>query len=136
MLKLVNREKLPCVDFAFERLMEKAPHFKAHITVGIDDGLSLPPQGYEIKQEPERITVSAPDAAGLMYGVLDLARMIESSAVEPRRHEPYIKKRGIKFNLPLDARTPQLFRFLRQRPTEHIEHVGYGLLAQVFGHSG
>lgn len=49
------------------------------------------------------------DAVGAMYGGLDIAEAIRLGALEKLReadHSPYIPKRGIKFNIPLDLRTP------------------------------
>ena len=49
------------------------------------------------------------DTTGAMYAALDLAEAIAQGRLSslPRSdHAPYIEKRGIKFNIPLDARTP------------------------------
>jgi hypothetical protein len=66
------------------------------------------------------------DAAGAMYGALDVAEAIRLAGTVPvfapaktglspsaladllsdSDHAPYIARRGIKFNIPLDARTP------------------------------
>jgi hypothetical protein len=49
------------------------------------------------------------DPAGAMYGGLDLAEAIRCEALDAIKdghHSPYIARRGIKFNIPLDARTP------------------------------
>lgn len=71
------------------------------------------PQSYRIqmKQEGERriITVTGADQAGAMYGGLDIAEAISMGtldALKDSHHKPHIAKRGIKFNIPLDLRTP------------------------------
>ncbi len=53
------------------------------------------------------------DASGAMYGGLDVAEAlrlgpaaVNSLRADTRVHAPYIAERGIKFNLPLDLRTP------------------------------
>lgn len=49
------------------------------------------------------------DAAGLMYGGLELAEVIRVDGLEGVAdvdHNPYMAMRGTKFNIPLDARTP------------------------------
>ena len=50
------------------------------------------------------------DAAGAMYGGLELAEAVQLAnglgGVTNRQTNPYLAKRGIKFNIPLDARTP------------------------------
>lgn len=49
------------------------------------------------------------DAAGVMYGGLELAEVIRMTGwegVENVDQNPYMARRGIKFNCPLDERTP------------------------------
>jgi hypothetical protein len=47
------------------------------------------------------------DATGAIYGGLEVAdRLRMGLPVENQRCAPFIKKRVIKFNIPLDARTP------------------------------
>ena len=53
------------------------------------------------------------DAPGAMYGGLELAEAVKLAdglaGVTNRQTNPYLANRGIKFNIPLDARTPTLF---------------------------
>ena len=81
--------------------------------LGVAVPKSTVPQAYAIrvKQEPGRRTyiVLAIDAAGAMYGGLDLAEAIRLDTLDTLRdsdHAPHIARRGIKFNIPLDVRTP------------------------------
>jgi hypothetical protein len=50
------------------------------------------------------------DPSGAMYGALDVADALKSGQnlqhIKNEIKSPYIDKRGIKFNIPLDARTP------------------------------
>jgi hypothetical protein len=68
------------------------------------------PSGSESKPAVSRSWVIGADVTGAMYGGLDLAEAIEIAgnleAVVAREVNPRIAKRGIKFNIPLDARTP------------------------------
>ncbi len=69
----------------------------------------LIPQGYLIRRVGNRIWVVGGDAAGAMYGGMDIAEAIRLGAVDStddRTHAPFMAKRGIKFNIPLDLRTP------------------------------
>jgi hypothetical protein len=53
--------------------------------------------------------VLAADATGAMYGGLDLAEAVRLGtlvSVTDSDHTPFIANRGIKFNIPLKARTP------------------------------
>jgi hypothetical protein len=55
------------------------------------------------------ITVIGADQAGAMYGGLDVAEAIRNGTLDSLKdsdHQPHIAKRGIKFNIPLDLRTP------------------------------
>ena len=81
--------------------------------LGVAAPKSTASQAYAIrvKQEPARRTyvVLARDAAGAMYGALDLAEAIRLDSLDTVRdsdHAPHISQRGIKFNIPLDVRTP------------------------------
>ena len=71
---------------------------------------SLPKQGYEFKKKGNEYLLSGGDATGVMYGLTELAEDINLdkslAQVKPFSGKPYIKKRGLKFNIPLDARTP------------------------------
>lgn len=71
------------------------------------------PQSYAIRKHSAAggITylVLAADPAGAMYGGLELAESIRIGALDNTADSdsaPFIERRGIKFNIPLDARTP------------------------------
>lgn len=70
-------------------------------------------QGYVISVRNEGgrrvIRVRGADAAGAMYGGLDIAEAIRTGEIDSLKdsdHRPHIARRGIKFNIPLDLRTP------------------------------
>jgi len=82
----------------------------AWITLGLELG-TLGPQCYQIRRpSPARIRIVGSDAVGCMYGGLELAEKIrlgdELIDIRESQGKPGILKRGIKFNIPLDARTP------------------------------
>jgi len=72
------------------------------------------PQAYGIRNKrgagaQTTCIVLAADPVGAMYGGLDLAEAIRLgtlSLLTDKDQSPYIARRGIKFNIPLDARTP------------------------------
>lgn len=69
------------------------------------------PQSFRIQREGTRgIRIVAGDSVGAMYGALDLAEQIGVggglTAVQDKARKPYILRRGLKFNIPLDARAP------------------------------
>ena len=84
---------------------ETAPTIRFDLTAG-----ELGEEGFEIVPSNEEIVVRASAAAGAMYGGLELAEQLRLrglGGVEATRCEaPYMPLRGIKFNLPLDVRTP------------------------------
>lgn len=75
---------------------------------GIDKRLEE--QAFDIKVKNNVITVEGGDAAGLLYGGLEVADMVQLYgtlyAVGTKSQTPYVANRGIKFNAPLDMRTP------------------------------
>jgi len=69
------------------------------------------PQSFRIQKEGERaIRIVCGDKLGAMYGGLELAEMISLGgglhAVQEKARKPYILRRGLKFNIPFDGRTP------------------------------
>jgi hypothetical protein len=81
---------------------------------GAPSAAGLEPQGYVVRKtgsgDRARWTVVGADASGAMYGGLELAEDLDLDRLAPaatdRRVSPAIASRGIKFNIPLDARTP------------------------------
>ena len=71
---------------------------------------SIEPQGFRIVRSGGKLCVLAGDASGAMYGGLDLAEQISFGVplakIPEKLIAPAIGRRGIKFNIPLDARTP------------------------------
>ena len=75
-------------------------------------------EGFSIRKSfvnnHEMIWVIARDTGGLLYGGFELAEQIRLHGLENIREEnqnPYMAMRGIKFNIPLDARTPTYSEF-------------------------
>jgi len=69
------------------------------------------PQSFRIQKEGDQaIRVRSGDSLGAMYGGLELAEMITLGGglkgVREKARKPYLLRRGIKFNIPLDARAP------------------------------
>ncbi|WP_319501313.1 alpha-glucuronidase family glycosyl hydrolase [uncultured Draconibacterium sp.] len=73
---------------------------------------SLQDEGFMIRVSNEKnlqIVVVAKDYAGLMYGGFELAEIISGGGMESVKDQfqnPYKAMRGVKFNIPLDVRTP------------------------------
>ena len=61
------------------------------------------------KGAEKNIYILSGEATGAMYGALDIAEAINCNSVDQLKESdnaPYLKNRGIKFNIPLDLRTP------------------------------
>jgi len=93
----------------------KAPADAVRIVLAVDTSGSANPvaQSYRIRVHRENgqrtITVRGADAAGVMYGGLDVAEAIRTgtlASLGDSDHAPHIAQRGIKLNIPLDLRTP------------------------------
>jgi hypothetical protein len=71
---------------------------------------ALGPQAYTFRQQAgETIRVTAGDSVGAMYGGLDIADAVSIGTLNElpmRIFRPAVVRRGIKFNIPLDLRTP------------------------------
>jgi hypothetical protein len=70
-------------------------------------------EGFSIQRIKGKDTITifvlGSDQAGLMYGGLELAEIIKLkgiNSIENITKNPYMKKRGVKMNIPLDVRTP------------------------------
>jgi hypothetical protein len=66
------------------------------------------PEAFQIRSlEANQIEVIGTDVTGAMYGGLEVADLIKLGLpIENQEQKPFIEKRGIKFNVPWDARTP------------------------------
>ncbi len=81
------------------------------VAYAIDSALGE--QAYRFEGSLAHILVHAGDAAGAMYAGLDIAEALRTRGDALQRlldnpdvRRPYIASRGIKFNIPLDLRTP------------------------------
>jgi len=114
--KVSYNTKLPQMQFAAKEINEALTSRgeSATIVLAIDGSAKLKAEGFTIVKEGSGFKVIGKDAAGAMYGGLDLAETIRSSGVDfikPVQQNPYMPMRGIKFNIPLDARTPTYSAF-------------------------
>ncbi len=98
--------------FAAEEIRTAAATTKSlpALTVSLQvDATTVSPQGYRLERVGSTLTVTGGDAPGAMYGGLDVAEAIRTGALDSLKnsvHTPHIAQRGIKFNIPLDLRTP------------------------------
>lgn len=87
---------------------EKATRFSLCFVIRVKPDAD-PPQSYVVHREGNIFSVTAPHENGAMYGALSLIEAHKLGVLETinsGQHKPYIDQRGIKLNIPLDARTP------------------------------
>lgn len=103
-------------SFAFENI-EKAVKTKggkvsskgAYSISFKDVDSTLGEQSYKIEVDNKNISITGGDKTGLMYGGLDVAETIEMygmGGIKAKNVSPDMEYRGLKFNIPLDMRTP------------------------------
>ena len=110
----------PKIEFALDEI--KVAFLEKGVEVRVNDNGSadivfslqpehagLKPEGFSIQRDSESTHVIGTDAAGAMYGGLELAeqvRLYGIDGVKETTQNPYMERRGTKFNIPLDVRTP------------------------------
>jgi hypothetical protein len=89
-----------------ERLAMAAKQPMPDVSISVAAGTA---QSYRIERDGVKVRVIGGDATGAMYGGLDIAEAIRTGTLDSLKdsdHKPHIAQRGIKFNIPLDLRTP------------------------------
>ncbi|WP_066629035.1 3-keto-disaccharide hydrolase [Labilibacter marinus] len=109
-IKIIKTVDSPLIEFGITEV-EKS-YTKQHLnnlTVNIHLNPALEPQDYVIDCG-KKTEVSGGSPIGIMYGLLELAEQINLTQnideLKSKKGTSFIKNRGIKFNIPLDARTP------------------------------
>lgn len=101
---------LPQIQFAAEEIESALDKTSCSISISIDPSVADKPESFKITMEDNsRIIVTGSDAAGAMYGGLELAEQIRLygvKGIKEVQQSPYMAMRGTKFNIPLDARSP------------------------------
>lgn len=87
--------------------LKEAGNDHLQVTLSIKPDESSP-EAFELRTDGQtHVEVIGSDGNGAMYGGLELAdRLKLSLPIENVERVPFVKKRGIKFNIPWDARTP------------------------------
>ena len=83
------------------------------VVLSVEQATDAAAEGYRIRVQTaagrRSISVIGSDPAGAMYGGLDVAEAIRTGTLDTLQdsvHRPRLPRRGIKFNAPLDERTP------------------------------
>ena len=108
-------EQISQVRFAAKKLTESlgeagltlASENAAHVIHLATIDTTLGSEAFHIRKDGNTITVTGGDAAGLLYGGLDVAEQIRYTGnieeIEEKSEKPRLSFRAIKFNLPWDS---------------------------------
>ncbi len=101
---------IPRVAFAAQEIedaLAEAGKANLKVTMSIKPD-NASPEAFTIRtQGANRISVVGTDASGAMYGGLEIADSLRLGLpIRDVQRTPFVGKRGIKFNIPWDARTP------------------------------
>ncbi len=95
----------PLVEFGLKQLTDSGFERKVDLSISTD----LPEQAYKLSDDGS-ISLQAGDERGLMYGLLEISEQYQlngdTAQLDQITGNPFIEKRGLKFNIPLDARCP------------------------------
>lgn len=110
-LRVSTESSSPLVRFGVSELEAVAstspsvPNLKIQLQVS---GLYAD-QSYKIDQRGKKLVITG-DELGVMYGALEVAEWVKTgrdlSLLNGKTGEPFVTNRGLKFNIPLDARAP------------------------------
>ncbi|WP_422080373.1 hypothetical protein [Ulvibacterium sp.] len=96
------------LDFALRKIEEaKGGNGLTSLKIDFKLDTKLGSEAYRIDTSRNKVTIYGGDGRGLLYGGLEVAEQIVlNQKIIEAQGKPYLKKRGLKFNIPLDARTP------------------------------
>jgi hypothetical protein len=107
----------PPLDFAvkelnkaFDKMEKEGRKAPDRVELYAGSASAAKKQGYSLHVDGGGVIIAGADEAGALYGALDVAQHFASGggidSLKPGIVNAYIEQRGIKFNIPLDARTP------------------------------
>ena len=107
---------VPSIRFAVEEIKRAINPVQGEtlsgrvIEISIAENESALDKGFQWISTSQSVRIIGSSSREAMYGGLEVAEQLRlgKSPFAPKNeaHEPYIERRGIKFNIPLDARTP------------------------------
>ena len=111
MITITNTTPItPPIQFGLDKL-RAATKERSEFTLSLKQDDSLQREEYRRRTKQGEVVLQASGDAGFLYGILDLIpEVISQKGLGGHEGEvlitPYLTNRGIKFNIPLDARTP------------------------------
>ncbi|MFI3325931.1 MAG: hypothetical protein R3Y35_07130 [Clostridia bacterium] len=111
-LQIIYSETHDSFDFALSILQETvtSKNYNEDFTINLTKTCEIDEQSYVSQISEGNLDISYSKEHGAMYAILDIAdEIIEKNSLKSFKTgtiSPYVKNRGIKFNIPLDARSP------------------------------
>ncbi len=117
---------IPQLQFAaqeIERAVAETQRKDLMVTLTVKSD-NMSPEAFQIRlTDPNRVEVIGSDATGAMYGGIEVAEFLKLGLpIANVQRKPFVAKRGIKFNIPLDARSPS-YDDSGDAANENIEHM-------------
>ena len=108
--KIKYDSRIPQVAFAAQELkgaLKEAKREDLRVVLTVKPDKSSP-EAFEIRSVGStRIKITGSDATGAMYGGLEVADLLRLGLpIKDQEQKPFVKKRGVIINIPLDIRTP------------------------------
>lgn len=103
-------DKIPQLAFAaseIEQAIKEADRENLQVVLTIKHDASKH-EAFSIRSiGPDHVEVIGSDATGAMYGGIEVAELVRMGLpIEDQDQKPFIAKRGIKINIPIDVRIP------------------------------
>lgn len=111
-VRIQSQPDSPLVEFGIQEIQSALSQKQIEsLSLELIRDEKLNKQGYTITRKGNSdFLISGGAAVGIMYGALELAELIRisdnPSEIKETSGTPFIRRRGLKFNIPLDARTP------------------------------
>lgn len=100
----------PAQSYAASRLHQiiQLKKYSSSYSIGfILDSVHFAPEAFSLQNDHNRITITAGDDRGIIYGSLavmeELRRGSSLARIKPKREKPFLAFRGIKYDLPWDT---------------------------------
>jgi hypothetical protein len=117
-VRLSYDANIPQIAFAAEKITRALADTGHHVDESDAEfliqmeiqSIGKPAESFAIQRKgSDQIMIAGQDAAGAMYGGLEVAELIRIGGfdtIQDMQQSPYMAMRGTKFNIPLDVRTP------------------------------
>ncbi|MGB0370503.1 MAG: carbohydrate-binding family 6 protein [Opitutales bacterium] len=106
---IIFDESIEAIAFAASKIKQVPAASEPTIIFEIQEDPNQPESFSIQKSQSGEIRIIGTDPAGAMYGGFEVAEILSGGGlddIQPHRQSPDMRMRGVKLNIPLDARTP------------------------------